>query len=91
MSRPILGGFGSNSRQPQAPVADDGGIFPDDVKDVMNYSPPQGPKNIMDPKSPGLHGKNHGIGNGCEYDGAKSGSPGIGGTNHGCCGSQGKY
>lgn len=26
----------------------------------MNYRPPVGPKNINDPKSPGLHGTNHG-------------------------------
>jgi hypothetical protein len=26
----------------------------------IDYSPPQGPKNINDPKSPGLHGTNHG-------------------------------
>lgn len=30
------------------------------VKDVPNYSPPQGPKSVDDPKSPGLHGDNHG-------------------------------
>jgi len=33
-------------------------------KDVNNYQPPCGPKNINDPQSPGLHGKNHGIVNG---------------------------
>lgn len=91
MARDILGGFGPNSRQPQVAGVDDGGIFPDDVKDVMNYSPPQGPKNIMDPKSPGLHGVNQGTTNGPDRGGPHSGSPGIGGTNHGCCGSQGRY
>lgn len=25
-----------------------------------SYSPPQGPKSINDPKTPGLHGTNHG-------------------------------
>lgn len=26
-----------------------------------SYSKPKGPKNIEDPKSPGLHGTNHGM------------------------------
>lgn len=91
MTREILGGFGPNSRQPQAPTAECGGVCEGDTVDVRNYSPPQGPKNIMDPKSPGLHGGNHGIVNGPRNGGPHSGSPGIGGTNHGCCGSQGKY
>jgi hypothetical protein len=61
-------------------------------KDVMGYRPPQGPKNINDPKSPGLHGKNF------DYCGSQeqpslrsqsSGSPGIGGDGN-CC-SQGRY
>jgi hypothetical protein len=26
----------------------------------IDYSPPQGPKGINDPKTPGLHGTNHG-------------------------------
>lgn len=68
-----------------------GGVMPGSTKDVMNYKPPTGPKNIGDPKSPGLHGVNHGTENGCDSDGRAGGSPGIGGTNHGCCGSQGKY
>lgn len=29
-------------------------------KKDLPYSPPQGPKNINDPKTPGLHGTNHG-------------------------------
>ena len=29
-------------------------------KDVNNYQPPQGPSNINEPKTPGLHGENHG-------------------------------
>lgn len=89
MARDILGGFGPNSSQPQASVASNGGQVP--TKDVRNYQEPQGPKGIMDPKGPGLHGSNHGIGNGSNNGGSHSGSPGIGGTNHGCCGSQGKY
>jgi hypothetical protein len=91
MARDILGGFGPNSSQPQRESASCGGVCPGETKDVMNYSPPQGPKNIMDPKSPGIHGVNHGIGNGCEYDGRASGSPGLGGKNHGNSGSQGRY
>lgn len=27
----------------------------------LPYSPPKGPSNIGDPKSPGLHGTNHGV------------------------------
>jgi len=68
-----------------------GGIMPGDTKDVNGYKPPQGPRNIMDPKSPGLHGVNNGITNQPTNINRPSGSPGIGGTNHGCCGSQGKY
>lgn len=60
-------------------------------KDVNNYCPPQGPKNIMDPKGPGLHGENKGITNGPDSGGRHSGSPGLGGVNNGNCGSQGKY
>lgn len=67
-----------------------GGILPGDTKDVMNYKEPQGPKNIMDPKSPGLHGSNHGNENGPDMGGRHSGRPGLGGTNHGC-GTQGRY
>lgn len=58
MSRDILSEYGNDSPQPQRPRATNGGEVP--VKDVMSYSPPKGPSNIMDPKSPGLHGTNHG-------------------------------
>lgn len=61
-----------------------------ETKDIP-YSEPQGPKGIMDPKSPGLHGQNHGITNGHDTGGSHSGSPGIGGKNHGTCGSQGRH
>jgi len=54
----ILGGFGPDSRMPQVPRATNGGIMP--VKPI-NYSPPVGPTSINDPKSPGLHGTNHGV------------------------------
>jgi hypothetical protein len=85
----ILGGFGPNSSQPQASVASSGGYS--NKRDINTYCPPQGPKGIMDPKTPGLHGSNHGIENGPDMGGSHSGSPGIGGTNHGCCGTQGKH
>lgn len=91
MSRDILGGYGPNSSQPQRPSAGCGGVLPGDTKDVMNYSPPMGPKGIMDPKSPGLHGTNQGNTNGPDSGGSHGGSPGIGGTNRGNCGSQGRY
>ena len=91
MARDILGGFGRESSQPQVPVARSGGIMPGGTRDVNNYSTPQGPKGIMDPKSPGIHGSNHGNENGPDMGGSHSGRPGIGGTNHGCGGSQGKY
>lgn len=46
------------SAQPQAARATNGGA--QQPKDVMNYKPPQGPSNVGDPNSPGLHGTNHG-------------------------------
>jgi hypothetical protein len=54
-------------------------------RDVLNYSPPQGPRNILDRKGPGIHGDNEGPG-GEQGDSAEgreshqsSGSPGLGG------------
>jgi hypothetical protein len=86
--RDILGGFGPESNQPMQASAGKGGVT--SGRDVNRYAMPQGPKNIMDSKSPGLHGTNHGTENGCDSS-SESGSAGIGGTNHGCCGSQGRY
>jgi hypothetical protein len=60
-------------------------------RDVNNYQPPRGPTNIMDPKSPGLNGTNHGCCGSQEAESLhsqSSGSPGIGSTGH-CC--QGKH
>jgi hypothetical protein len=58
-------------------------------RDVRNYSPPQGPKNILDGNGPGLHGDNYG--NGQQPAGSQSsGMPGLGGDNCGVCGTQGK-
>lgn len=68
-----------------------GGILPGDTKGVMNYKEPQGPKNINDRCSPGIHGENHGNENGPDMGGRHSGMPGIGGTNHGNKGCQGRY
>lgn len=58
MARDILGGFGPDTQKSQASPADCGGCLT--PSDVMNYKPPVGPSNINDPKSPGLHGTNHG-------------------------------
>lgn len=57
MSRDILGEYGSDSSQPQAPVSRNGGQC--DPKPIP-YSNPVGPSNINDPKGPGIHGTNHG-------------------------------
>jgi hypothetical protein len=53
----ILNQYGKDTSQPQAPRATNGGCC--DVKSIP-YDAPVGPKNIGDPKSPGLHGTNHG-------------------------------
>lgn len=58
MPRDILSGFGPDSPSNQKPSASNGGQMP--VRDVRNYSPPVGPKNINDSKTPGLHGDNCG-------------------------------
>jgi hypothetical protein len=55
--RDILGGFGRDSRSPQAPRATNGG---QQTPKTIPYSPPKGPVGINDPKTPGLHGTNHG-------------------------------
>lgn len=92
--RDILSMYGQGSSQPQRAGASCGGVLPGDTKDVMGYQPPVGPKGIMEPQSPGLHGTNQGNTNGPDYGGPHGGRPGIqsgGGINHGCCGSQGRY
>jgi hypothetical protein len=89
MGKDILNEFGPNSYQPQAGSASSGGR--QTPKDVMNYSPPQGPKGIMQPQTPGLHGTNSGVTNQPTSLQRPANSSGIGGINHGCCGSQGKY
>lgn len=86
--RDILGQYGRDTSQPQAARASSGGVT---SAKPLSYSPPQGPSNINDPKTPGLHGDNHGQGACCvphSGGGRSGGSPGIGGTNHGNKGSQ---
>jgi hypothetical protein len=58
MPRDILDEYGPDSSNPQRARATSGGR--QEPKDVHNYRPPVGPKNVNDPKSPGLHGTNHG-------------------------------
>lgn len=53
----ILNEYGPNSSQPQVGSASNGGR--QSPKDIP-YSPPVGPKSINDPKTPGIHGTNHG-------------------------------
>ena len=89
MARPILGGFGPDSSQPQAPRASNGGA--QTSKDVMNYAAPYGPKGINDPQGPGIHGANLGNTNGPDSAGSRTGTPIAGAKNNGNCGSQGKY
>ena len=91
MARPILSEYGPNTSKPQAGSVECGGVLPGDEKDVMDYREPQGPLGIHNPKTPGLHGPNHGITNGPDRAGRHSGSPGLGGTNHGNGGSQGRH
>lgn len=47
----------AGSVNPQAARATNGG---QQTPKPLPYSPPKGPTNIGDPKSPGLHGSNHG-------------------------------
>ena len=58
MARDILSEYGPDSPNKQVPRASGGGAHT--PRDVMGYSPPKGPSNIMDPQSPGLHGDNCG-------------------------------
>jgi hypothetical protein len=78
MARDILGEYGRDIPKPQAARATTGG-----VKEAkpLSYSPPRGPTNINDPKSPGIHGQNYGTAK-CPTATREGGSPGIGGTTH---------
>lgn len=55
--RDILSDYGPDSPANQKPRATNGGK--QEPRDVHNYSPPCGPSNVTDSKSPGLHGSNH--------------------------------
>lgn len=57
MTKDILKGFGPDSPSNQKPSATRGGFC---EAAPIPYDPPKGPSNIGDPKSPGLHGTNHG-------------------------------
>lgn len=57
MSRDILSEYGPDQPSHEKAPATNGGQL--EVKQLP-YSPPVGPKSIGDPKSPGLHGTNHG-------------------------------
>lgn len=78
MARDILGEYGKDKSHPQAARATSGGV--ERARDVMGYCPPQGPTNINDPKSPGIHGDKHGMAH-CPTAGrGEGGHAGIGGT-----------
>lgn len=89
MSKDILSGYGPGSNQPQRAGASSGGVL--SPKDVMNYSPPVGPKGINAPQSPGLHGTNKGDSQNMGNGGPDGGHSSAGCVNHGCGGSQGRY
>lgn len=78
MPRDILSEYGKDIPHPQAPRATSGGVT---SAKPLNYSPPQGPTNINDGRSAGLHGQNHGQAR-CPVASGTSGHPGIGGTTH---------
>lgn len=80
MPRDILSEYGRDIPKPQAPRATSGGCT--DAKPISNYASPQGPTNINDPKSPGIHGSSHGMAR-CPVATRGGGSPGIGGTTRG--------
>ena len=86
----ILSEYGPNSASNEKPRATNGGEVP--VRDVRGYSPPKGPSNIGDAKSPGLHGHNCGNsgtqGTYSNSDRHTSGSPGLHGKNLGNKGTQ---
>jgi len=83
--RDFLDGFGPDHNSPQKAPATSGGVM--QAKDLA-YKSPVGPIGIGNPQSPGLHGANYGISNGCHARGGNSGSVGLHGSNHGKTGSQ---
>lgn len=61
----ILDMYGKNSSQPQVPSLKNGGANDTDMPTMgtvktIPYDPPKGPMGINDPRTPGLHGTNHG-------------------------------
>jgi hypothetical protein len=79
MARQILSDYGPERRTGSRPT----GLSRPGPRDVLNYKPPQGPTNITESKSPGLHGANLGYcgsqeSTSCGCD--SSGSPGLGGS-----------
>lgn len=84
MARDILSEYGPDYNAPQAARASSGGII---SAKPLPYSAPQGPTNIGDAKSPGLHGDNCGNAGSQGYygpiDKQTSGSPGLHGSNRG--------
>lgn len=59
MARDILSEYGPDSPSNQKPRATNGG---QQTPKEMPYSPPKGPTNINDGRSPGLHGTVHDCG-----------------------------
>lgn len=91
MSKDILSYYGpERSDGYRAKHDGSGGIK--SSKDVHAYAEPRGPRNINDPKSPGLHGQNFGY-CGSQGEGSlhseTSGGSGLGGST-GCC-TQGRH
>lgn len=83
MPRDILNEYGPDTAKHMEPSMKKNG--PVDCK-PLPYSSPQGPTNIGDSKSPGLHGHNCGnAGSQGHYDSDShtSGSPGLHGDNRG--------
>ena len=81
MARDILGEFGPESPNQQKARAKTGGVK--QARDVLGYRMPQGPTNIADPDSPGLHGNVYRSGSQTSsIRGGESGDAGIGGSSH---------
>lgn len=58
MAGDILGMYGRDTQQTQTPSRTMNGT---PAPKPINYSAPTGPKGINDPKTPGIHGTNHGV------------------------------
>lgn len=84
MPRDILSEFGPESPRDRDPGFVDGGVKR--ARDVMGYQPPQGPRNIMESATPGLHGDIYRSGSQgpASTPIQSSGRAGLGGMNEGC-------